>query len=270
MTIMREVYSGIPMAFGTRSLNGPRLAPARGRASHLVVLCHGYGADGDDLIGLAPHWQRLLPSVAFVAPHAPEPCAGGPGYQWFPIARLDPASLRVGVEAAAATLDAFLDDELARLALPPERLVLVGFSQGAMMSLHVGLARSIRPAAIVGISGLLAVDPPAADGDATPLLLIHGDSDTLIPPDYLFDAAGRLGYAGYAVQWHVSPQTPHGIDASGLEMGGCSWRRRLPAGCAPPPGRFPVRWSELRRQTVTSNRLKCRMRELIGFRRRST
>src|SRR2546423_9775747 len=95
-------------------LNGPRLPPARGSATHLVVLCHGYGADGNDLIGLAPHWQGLLPTVAFVAPNAPERCPGA-GYQWFPISRLDPQEIRRGVESASSGLNSFLDADLSRL-----------------------------------------------------------------------------------------------------------------------------------------------------------
>src|SRR5580700_10101700 len=147
------------MALG--SLSGPRLPSQRGSATHLVVLLHGYGADGNDLIGLAPHWQRLLPTAAFVAPNAPEPCAGSPsGYQWFPISRLDPADMRRGVESAAESLETFIAAELARLELPPERLALVGFSQGTMMSLHVGLRRAVKPAVIVGYSGMLAGEPP--------------------------------------------------------------------------------------------------------------
>jgi phospholipase/carboxylesterase len=201
-----------------RNLTGPRLPAARGAATHLVVLCHGYGADGNDLIGLAPHWQRLMPTVAFVAPNAPEPCAAGPGYQWFPISRLDPAAMRQGVEQAAATLDAFLDAELARANLPEERLALVGFSQGTMMSLHVGLKR--KPAAIVGYSGPLADAPQAVYPDAPPVLLVHGDADPMISPDYLFASATALGRAGVAVQWHLSPDTPHAIDAGGLALGG--------------------------------------------------
>lgn len=196
------------------------MPPARGPATHLVVLCHGYGADGNDLIGLAPHWQRLLPTVAFVAPHAPEPCAAGPGFQWFPISRLDPHAMRAGVESAAATLDAFLDAELARVGLSGDRLILVGFSQGTMMSLHVGLNRTERPAAIVGYSGLLADILDDQGPDAPPVLLVHGDADPVIAPDYLFASAAALGRAGVAVQWHVAPDTPHGIDASGLELGG--------------------------------------------------
>src|SRR2546423_11670739 len=103
-------------------LNGPRLPPARGEATHLVVLCHGYGADGNDLIGLAPIWQRLMPTVAFVAPNAPARCPGSPGYHWFAISRLDPHLMNSGVESAAAGLEAFLDAGLARHNLPPDRL----------------------------------------------------------------------------------------------------------------------------------------------------
>jgi phospholipase/carboxylesterase len=135
------------MALSGPTLTGPTLAPARGAATHLVVLVHGYGADGQDLIGLAPHWQRLLPTAAFAAPNAPMRIPGGPGYQWFPISRIDPHEMQKGVEAAGPALDAYLDGELARLGLPPERLALVGFSQGTMLSLHLGLRR--KPAAFV-------------------------------------------------------------------------------------------------------------------------
>jgi phospholipase/carboxylesterase len=211
------------MAPGAKTLTGPRLPPARGPATHLVVLCHGYGADGNDLIGLAPLWQQLLPSTAFAAPNAPEPCAGAPmGYQWFPISRLDPHDMKRGVASAAASLDAFLDAELAHLGLPPERLALVGFSQGTMMSLQVGLRRPVKPAAIVGYSGMLteADDLARVAPEAPPILLVHGDADTMIPPDFLFASAGALGRAGAGVQWHLSPGVGHSIDEQGLALGG--------------------------------------------------
>jgi phospholipase/carboxylesterase len=195
------------------------MAPARGSATHLVVLVHGYGADGQDLIGLAQHWQSLLPTVAFAAPNAPTRISGGPGYQWFPISRIDPHEMRKGVETAAPALDEYLDAELARLGLPPERLALAGFSQGTMLSLHLGLRRKIRPAAIVGFSGLLAGSPPA-DGDIPPILLTHGDSDQVIPPQAMFIAATQLGLAGAAVQWHLAPGMGHGIDPEGLLLAG--------------------------------------------------
>lgn len=205
-----------------RPLDGPRVPPARGTATHLVVLCHGYGADGNDLIGLAPHWQKLLPGAAFVAPHAPEPCAmSAGGYQWFAISRLDPGKMRHGVEAAAPLLDAFLDSELQRLGLPPERLALVGFSQGTMMSLHVGLRRRIAPAAIVGYSGALTDAGSCPDlSGSPPVLLVHGDADQMIPAGAMFAAAGTLGAAGTTVEWHLAPGVGHGIDPVGLERGG--------------------------------------------------
>lgn len=209
------------MVFGQRQLNGPRLAPAGGSATHLVVLCHGYGADGNDLIGLAPHWQRLLPTVAFAAPNAPERCPGA-GYQWFPLSRLDPQEVRRGVESAASALERFLEAELTRLGLAPERLVLAGFSQGTMLSLHVGLRRAVKPLAILGYSGMLAAAEtlPPLGHDCPPIMLVHGDADTMIPPQAMFAAAGALGQAGALVQWHLSRGIAHSIDPDGLALGG--------------------------------------------------
>ena len=200
------------------ALSGPTLAPARGPATHLVVLVHGYGADGQDLLGLANHWQGLLPTVAFAAPNAPTRVPGSPGYQWFPISRIDPHEMQKGVEVAGPQLDEYLDGELARLGLPPENLALAGFSQGTMLSLHVGLRRKVRPAAIVGFSGLLAGLPPA--GEIPPILLTHGDSDQVIPPQAMFLAATQLGATGARVQWHLAAGMGHGIDPEGLAIAG--------------------------------------------------
>jgi phospholipase/carboxylesterase len=199
-------------------LSGPRLAPAKGVASQLVVLVHGYGADGQDLISLASHWQPLLPDAAFAAPNAPDRVPGAPsGFQWFGLSRMDPAELSGGVARAAPILNAFLDSELARLGLGPDRLALVGFSQGTMLSLEVGLSRA--PAAIVGFSGLLAAAPPRAIA-GPPLFLAHGDQDEVIPAGAMFAAAGELGAAGYPVQWHLAGGVGHGIDPTALEMAG--------------------------------------------------
>ena len=141
-------------------LDGPRLSPRSGAARQLVVFLHGYGADGNDLIELGRAWQPLLPQAAFVSPHAPEPCGGAPmGRQWFALTFRDPNERWVGVNKAAPVLERFIDAELARHGLPPSALALVGFSQGTMMALHVGLRRAVPPAAIVGYSGLLVLPP---------------------------------------------------------------------------------------------------------------
>ena len=201
-------------------LDGPRVKSAREPATHLVVLCHGYGSDGNDLIGLAPHWQKALPGAAFSAPNAPERVQGA-GYQWFPLSRIDLLESLRGTEAAAPKLNAFLDAELARLKLTGDKLALVGFSQGTMMSLYVGLRRNPPPAAIVGFSGLLvgAESLPRFE-KAPPVLLVHGDADRVVPPQALFMSANALAGAGVPVQWHMSKGLAHGIDPFGLALAG--------------------------------------------------
>jgi phospholipase/carboxylesterase len=210
-------------------LNGPRIEPrAGGAARQLVVFLHGYGADGNDLIELGRAWQGLLPHAAFVSPHAPEPCSQAPtGRQWFNLTFRDPNERWIGVNKAAPVLEHFLDAELARRNLPPSALALVGFSQGTMMALHVGPRRATSPLAIVGYSGLL-VTPPEGNAEAfvaeikarPPILLVHGDSDDLIPPQAMFHASSGLAALGLTVEWHLSAGVGHGIDEEGLRQGG--------------------------------------------------
>jgi phospholipase/carboxylesterase len=208
------------MATGQRPLDGPRLEPRGRQASALVVLLHGYGANGDDLIALGEGWRRWLPDAAFVAPNAPEAIPGMMGgLQWFPLTMRDPGERWRGVVAARPALDRFLDAELARYRLPPSRLALVGFSQGTMVALHVGLRRPAAPAGIVAYSGLLA--GPEHLGEITarpPVLVIHGEEDHLIPAEALHMAREPLAQAGVAVEWHVRPGLGHGIDPEGQLM----------------------------------------------------
>ena len=216
-------------------LNGPRLEPRSGPARQLVVFLHGYGADGNDLIEIGRAWQGLLPQAAFVSPHAPEPCGQAPtGRQWFALTMRDPSERWIGCNKAAAGLDAFLDAELKRRNLPPTALALVGFSQGTMMALHVGLRRAAAPVAIVGYSGLLVTpnDPnpeklAAEIKSRPPVLLIHGDQDDLIPAQALFQASGGLASLGVPVEWHLSHGVGHGIDQEGLRHGGEFLARRF-------------------------------------------
>ena len=206
-----------------RPLDGPRLPPRSGKARQLVVFLHGYGADGNDLIDLGQGWAEILPDAAFVSPHAPEPCGMSPmGRQWFELTFRDPDERWRGVNRAAPDLDAFLVAELAKHGLPASSLALVGFSQGAMMAMHVGLRRTGLSGAIVAYSGhLVGGEHLAAEAKGKPpLLLVHGDQDNIIPVDALFDAMGALGKAEIPCQWHLSAGVGHGIDPEGLRHGG--------------------------------------------------
>ena len=217
-------------------LDGPRVPPANGAPpKKLIVLVHGYGADGNDLIALAPYLQRALPDAAFVAPDGPSPCDMSPmGRQWFPIDPDDPSrmsrdperlldrftTMRAAADEVAPLLNGFIDDELASHGLVGDALALIGFSQGTMMSLHVGLRRAPAPAGIVGFSGALIAPEALASSriSISPVQLIHGDQDDLVPPLAMFAAASALGRAGVPVGFHISPGIGHGIAPDGIDL----------------------------------------------------
>ena len=203
-------------------LEGPSYGPHnQGKPGHLVVLLHGYGADGNDLIGLAPLLGQLMPDVVFHAPNAPQPCEGNPfGYQWFGISRLDPAIALAGVQAAAPVLAAFLDETMAAHGLDEAKTVLVGFSQGTMMALHVGLRRKKQLAGIVGFSGMLAGAEllQSQMQNKPPVLLVHGDSDEMLPHGLTQRAAEALTAAGLEVGVHIAKGVGHSIDETGLQL----------------------------------------------------
>jgi phospholipase/carboxylesterase len=208
----------------TLFLDGPRMPPARGgKPDALVILLHGYGSNGADLISLAPYWAKALPGAAFVSPNALEPVPGAPGgYQWFPISNLDPNLMEQGARAAAQSVDRFIDRELEKYGLTPDRLVLVGFSQGTMMALHVGLRRERQIGGILGFSGVLVGGRKLKDEmrSKPPVLLIHGDRDPTIPIPAMFDSAEAIAAADHGAQWHVSYGVPHSIGPDGLDLGG--------------------------------------------------
>jgi phospholipase/carboxylesterase len=226
-------YLGYPYRLDTRlrkaapmmpALSGPSRPPASGgRPSRLVILLHGLGADGNDLIGLAPHWARLLPTAEFLSPNAPFPCDMAPyGYQWFSSQDRSPTAVLAGVRAAAPFLDAFIDTALAERGLDDGDLALVGFSQGTMMSLFVGLRRAKPAAGILGFSGrLLAPELLASElCSRPPILLVHGTDDPLVPYESLAAAQAALTEAGVPVETLTCPGIGHSIDENGLRRGG--------------------------------------------------
>ncbi len=210
-------------------LDGPRWGPASGGApKQLVVLCHGLGADGHDLIDLAPTWAHALPRAAFVAPNAPEPCDLAPmGRQWWSVADRSPPVVEAGVRRAASFLNPFLDAELVRLKLPADAYALMGFSQGAMTALFTGLRRAVAPRAILAFSGaLIAPDSLAAElTHRPPVLLVHGEADDVVPVERSRDAEAALRAAGVPVEATYIPRLGHGIDETGLAMGALTLQR---------------------------------------------
>lgn len=212
-------------------IDGPKWGPhGGGKPTKLVVLLHGYGADGEDLCGLAPMIGPAMPGTMFHAPNAPYPCDGNPmGFQWFGISRLDPQLTLAGVRGAAPFVDAFLDARLKEYGLTEADAMLVGFSQGTMMSLHVGLRRPTPLAGIVGFSGLLAGHDVLKDEmrSKPPVLLTHGDADPMLPADFTRQAARTLGGLGVDVKTHISPGVGHTIDQAGLQLAVGFMRKHL-------------------------------------------
>jgi len=186
-----------------------------------VLLLHGYGSDGADLIALAPHLGPQLPDALFLAPNAPQRCDAGFGYQWWPLHTFSDAALAAGAASAAGAIDAFIDRKLEQYGLTESDLALVGFSQGTMMALHVGLRRPRPVAGIVGYSGALTGAEELAGAAITtpPVLLIHGSADMVVPVSALHEAERALKPLGVEVTTHVSPGLGHSVDETGLRLG---------------------------------------------------
>jgi len=203
-------------------LTGPTLPPAAGGPPRqIVLLLHGVGADGNDLIGLAPFFQQVLPEAAFFSPNAPHPFDMAPfGYQWFSLSDFGPEARLKGTRAAAPILDHFIDHLLAVFGLEEKDMALIGFSQGTMIALYVGLRRAKALAGIVGFSGMLV----GAESLATelrarpPVLLVHGDADAILPVQSLDQAKQELESHKVPVRAHTRPGLAHGIDEEGIKL----------------------------------------------------
>ncbi|MDH5798668.1 MAG: alpha/beta fold hydrolase [Paracoccaceae bacterium] len=218
----------------TRVLQAGRKEPMSGETRSAVIFLHGYGANGADLLGLADVLAEHLPDTLFIAPDAPENCAGAPfGFQWFPIPWIDGSSeeeAAQGLQRAADDLNAFLDALMVDEDLMPEQVMLFGFSQGTMMSLHVAPRREDAVAGIVAFSGRL-LEPELLTDEVIsrpPVLLVHGDQDDVVPVQSLPQAAEALQQAGWQdVFAHIMKGTAHGIAPDGLSVALAFMRDRL-------------------------------------------
>ena len=213
-------------------LTGPRADAQSGAATSLVILLHGYGANGDDLFGIAQALAPHMPDTAFRSPNAPQRSAMNPmGYQWFPIPWLDgstEAEMQSGAREAIKTLHAYIDEAMAEEGVAPDRTILLGFSQGTMLSLTVGLRRETALAGIVGFSGrLIATEEDGPITSKPPVLLVHGDEDEMVPVASIHEARSELAAAGVDVMWHISEGVGHGIAPDGLSLALDFMTRRL-------------------------------------------
>lgn len=218
----------------TRTLKFGRKPARSGKATSLVVFLHGYGADGADLLGLADVLAPHLPDTVFVAPDAPDRPAASPfGFQWFPIPRFDGSSevqAATGLARSSDDLNAFLAQRMAEEGLSPAATALVGFSQGAMMALHVAPRRAVPFAGVVAISGRL-IAPTRLMAEAVskpPVLLMHGDRDEVVPFDEMAVAGSALIAAGFETFGHVMKGSGHGIAQDGLSVALSFLKDRLP------------------------------------------
>jgi phospholipase/carboxylesterase len=218
----------------TEDAIGPRWGPAAGGAPRrLVLLLHGLGADGYDLIDLAPVWGKAVPEALFLAPHAPQACDIAPhGRQWFSVQDRTPARMEAGIRLAAAQLGTMLAAERARLGLAPGDCALMGFSQGAMTALFAGLRMAAPPAAILAYSGRLigAASLAAELASRPPVLLVHGEADEVVPVEGSRDAEAALRALGVPVEAAYRPGLAHGLDEAGIALGGLWLQRHLSGG----------------------------------------
>jgi phospholipase/carboxylesterase len=205
-----------------RELNSGRRGAAVRQAKYLIILVHGYGADGNDLLGLADPLGEHLPDAVFVAPDAPNKCSGNPfGFEWFPIPWMDGSSEEAaesGMVEAARDLNGFIDKTMSDEGVTPDKTILLGFSQGTMISLHIAPRRSVPFAGIVGFSGRLLEPDALAEETISrpPIMLVHGDQDPMVPIASLPEAAEALSAADFEVYTHISKGTAHGIAPDGL------------------------------------------------------
>ena len=216
-------------------LTGPHVEAQSGTAKSLVILIHGYGANGDDLIDIGNQLAPHFPDTAFSSPHAPEDCPMSPGgKQWFPLTH-NPGGFRPeeeywnGVTHSEDVLNNYIDAELERLNLDESQCVLLGFSQGTMMSLHVGLRRKKQLAGVIGFSGVLAGEDRLKDDiqSKPPVLIVHGEDDPVIPVEAVPRATKALRGVDIDAEWHIVAGLGHGIEQMGLMLAANFLRRTL-------------------------------------------
>ena len=195
---------------------------SKNKPKQVVVLCHGYGGDGKDISMLAINWQRFLPDVIFLCPDAPEICSINPqGFQWF---NLDSEKEEIILEkslVAEEKLSLFLDQILDDLQLESKNLALVGFSQGCMISIQVGIKRKREINCLLGYSGKVINQKHLSENiNSKPkIFLMHGANDTIVSPTHLLESKEYLNSLGFKIKTKLFKNCEHKIPVEGSSLG---------------------------------------------------
>ena len=195
---------------------------SKDKPKKIIVLCHGYGGDGKDISSLALNWQRFLPETIFLCPNAPEICSVNPqGYQWFDLASEKEEIILEKSLEAEKKLSIFLDQVLDNYQLQPEDLALVGFSQGCMMSLQVGLKKKEKINSLIGYSGKIINQKHLSKNiiSKPKIFLMHGENDTIVSPTCLLEAKEYLNNQGIKIKTKLFKNCEHRIPVEGSSLG---------------------------------------------------
>jgi len=205
------------------NLEATSISPfSKNKPQQAVVLCHGYGGDGQDISNLAINWQRFLPETIFLCPNAPEICAVNPqGYQWFDLSSDKEELILEKSLAAEAKLNTFLDQVLDNFQLETTNLALVGFSQGCMMSIQIALKKKKQISCLIGYSGKVINQKHLSDNihSKPKIFLMHGANDTLVPPTHLLEAKEYLVKHGLKIKTKMFKDCEHRIPVEGVSLG---------------------------------------------------
>ena len=218
-----------------KGLSGPIRKSQSGKVNELVIFLHGYGADGNDLISLSDHFAKLLPNAEFHSPNAPDKCEmGGLGYQWFPIRQNKNGTIdlnaRNEIISSVNKINEWIDSLLAEKNIKSSNLLLIGFSQGTMMTLETLVTRQEQFLGVIGFSGgFLQMSNYQMLGNCTktPILLVHGDADAVVPMSMTDTAVKALGDKGFYVEKYVCSGLGHGISVDGLSQASVFLKKML-------------------------------------------
>jgi phospholipase/carboxylesterase len=203
-------------------LRSTSLAQLSSKANYLIVFCHGYGADGKDLINIGNYWQRFLPDFYFTSPNAPNICSvNRMGFEWFNLMNPDIKNVDLELENSVLKLTKFIDAKLKELNLDYSKLFLVGFSQGTMMSLHYALTSPNKIAGVIGYSGKI-YDPNILENNIKskpPIFLMHGDDDNIVPLEDMMEAKNFLTKNKVELKTKIFKGCGHSIPTQGLSLG---------------------------------------------------